>query len=138
METLCRIRDIYRAIVEFENTFQRRYGLGLNEGMLLCTLSKADACTSGEIASVMGLTCSNTSKVIASAEKKELIERTLGNCDKRQMYFKLTDRGRAQLAAIRECEPELPELLKTILSENGGQSDLHRTDTVQPPCPQNG
>jgi DNA-binding MarR family transcriptional regulator len=92
--------------------------MGLNEGMLLCTLSKSGPCTSGEIASFLGLTCSNTSKVIASAEKKELIQRTLGDHDKRQMYFKLSKKGKEQLSAIREQDLELPELLKTILPES--------------------
>ena len=37
METLCRIRDIYRAIAEFEVKFMQEFDLSLNEGMLLCT-----------------------------------------------------------------------------------------------------
>ena len=36
METLCRIRDIYRAISEFEVQFMQEFDLSLNEGMLLC------------------------------------------------------------------------------------------------------
>jgi DNA-binding MarR family transcriptional regulator len=116
METLCKIRDIYRSIVEFENTFQQHYGLGLNEGMLLCTLLKSGQYSSGEIASALGLTCSNASKVIVSAEKKGLLQRTLGDSDKRQMYFTLTEKGEALLATIRESDLALPELLKTIVS----------------------
>lgn len=38
MEALCKIRDIYRAIAEFEGQFVQQYDLSLNEGMLLCTL----------------------------------------------------------------------------------------------------
>ena len=38
METLCKIRDVYRAIAEFEVQFTQMYDLSLNEGMLLCTL----------------------------------------------------------------------------------------------------
>ncbi|MDR3367088.1 MAG: MarR family transcriptional regulator [Prevotellaceae bacterium] len=116
MKTLCRIRDIYRSIVELEGALQRRYGLGLNEGMLLCSLSRLGSCTSGEVAALLGLSCSNTSKVIASAEKKGLIQRALGDHDRRQMYFVLTEKGQAQLSLVREHDLELPELLKTILS----------------------
>lgn len=36
MDTLCKIRDMYRAIAEFEIRFEKAYQLGLNEGMLLC------------------------------------------------------------------------------------------------------
>ena len=32
METLCRIRDIYRAIAEFEVQFMQEFDLSLNEG----------------------------------------------------------------------------------------------------------
>jgi DNA-binding MarR family transcriptional regulator len=64
----------------------------------------------------LGLTCSNASKVIASAEKKELIQRSFGNNDKRQMYFSLTEKGKEQLSAIRGFDLEFPELLKKILS----------------------
>lgn len=42
MDSLCKIRDIYRAIATFEAEFEKHYNLTLNEGMLLCTLSKAE------------------------------------------------------------------------------------------------
>ena len=50
METLCRIRDIYRAIAEFEVKFMQEFDLSLNEGMLLCTLLNTPKLTSSEIA----------------------------------------------------------------------------------------
>jgi DNA-binding MarR family transcriptional regulator len=118
MYQLCKIRDIYRAILEFENVFQNRYGMGLNEGMLLCTLSKTAQCSSGEIAVCLGLSSSNTSKVIASAENKGLIQRALGNNDRRQMYFSLSEKGREKLADICKFDMKLPELLEKIVSRS--------------------
>ena len=50
METLCKIRDVYRAIAEFEVQFTQMYDLSLNEGMLLCTLLNTPKLTSSEIA----------------------------------------------------------------------------------------
>ena len=35
MEDLCKIRDVYRAIAEFETQFMQQYNLSLNEGMLI-------------------------------------------------------------------------------------------------------
>lgn len=93
MEALCRIRDIFRLINDFESEFQIKYGICMNEGMLLCTLMKQGQCTSGKLAEMLGLTLSNTSKVIASVEKKGLLERKLGKEDKRQMHFVITDMG---------------------------------------------
>ena len=99
MEPFCKIRDFYRAITDFETRFEKRYGLCLNEGMLLCCL----------------LTHSNTSKVIRSVEKKGLIERILGDDDKRQMYFSLTQEGERCLKELECCDVEIPDVLKKIL-----------------------
>ena len=82
METLCKIRDLYRAIAEFETRFEKAHQLCLNEGMLLCCLSRKKRLSSGEIAEQLGLSNSNTSKVIRSVEDKGYIERNLGDCAK--------------------------------------------------------
>lgn len=94
METLCKIRDIYRAIAEFEVQFTQMYDLSLNEGMLLCTLLNTPKLTSSEIAEALGLSASNTSKVIRSVEEKKLITRLIGKEDKRQMRFFLRQKAR--------------------------------------------
>lgn len=115
METLCRIRDIYRAIAEFEVKFTQEFGLSLNEGMLLCTLLNAPRLTSGEIAEALGLSASNASKVIRSVEEKRLITRLVGKSDKRQMHFALTSEGKNRITAIKESPPEIPPLLQQIV-----------------------
>ncbi|MDL2252023.1 MarR family transcriptional regulator [Odoribacter sp. OttesenSCG-928-J03] len=117
METLCQIRDIYRSIAEFEMQFEKVYDLCLNEGMLLCTLSKVEKLTSGQLAELMGLSLSNTSKVIKEVENKGLIMRLLGNTDKRQMYFSLTPAGKKKLDSIKSAEIELPDLLRVVVDK---------------------
>ena len=59
MEVLCKIRDIYRAIAEFEAQFEQAYGLSLNEGMLLCTLLSRGKLSSSEVAEALGLSASD-------------------------------------------------------------------------------
>lgn len=115
MKTLCRIRDIYRAISEFEAQFQNEHNLNLNEGMLLCSLHNNGVLSSGEIAHILGLTASNASKVITSAEKKGLIKRELGNSDKRQMNFSLTSAGEKVITAIECDKVKIPEMLESII-----------------------
>ena len=115
METLCKIRDLYRAIAEFEICFEKAHHLCLNEGMLLCCLSRKKRLSSGEIAEQLGLTNSNTSKVIRSVEDKGYIARTLGACDTRQLYFSLTAEGKKILTEMECCNIEIPELLKSVL-----------------------
>ena len=87
METLCKIRDLYRAIAEFETRFEKAHHLCLNEGMLLCCLSRKKRLSSGEIA----------------------------DCDKRQMYFSLTAEGKKILKEMECCNIEIPELLRSVL-----------------------
>ena len=70
MDRLCKIRDIQRAVNQFEQGFEKTYGICLNEGMALCSLLKAGSLSSGEIGELLGLTSSNNSKVIGSIEKK--------------------------------------------------------------------
>lgn len=115
METLCKIRDIYRSIAEFEVKFQQQFNLCLNEGMLLCSLSKEDRLSSGEIAQILGLSTSNTSKVIKSVENKGYIIRVLGDTDKRHMYFSLTIEGLKRLQQIQSDSVEIPDILKALL-----------------------
>jgi DNA-binding MarR family transcriptional regulator len=115
MENLCKIRDIQRSVMEFEQTFEKRFGICLNEGMVLCSLTKKEKLSSGEIGESLGITSSNTSKVIASAEKKGLIKRFLCKEDKRQMLFSITEKGQQLMKSINCEEIDLPDLLKQAI-----------------------
>ena len=114
MEPLCRIRDIFRSINDFENQFQEKYGICLNEGMLLCTISKIGKCSSGKIADVLGLSSSNASKVIVSMEKKGLIDRIVGEEDRRQMHFILTEKGIKSLESFKCDSKEILAVIERI------------------------
>lgn len=115
MEALCKIRDVYTAIERFEVEFENEYNLSLNEGMLLCTLLEFEMLTSTDLAKKLGLTCSNTSKVIKSIEGKNFIDRELGKKDKRQMYFSLTEEGMEKIKTIKTAKINIPKELKVIL-----------------------
>lgn len=115
MKALCTLRDIFRSIRDFEEAFQQKHDLCLNEGMLLCSL-KDGQMTSTELAEKLGLTPSNTSKVIKQVESKDFIERILGKEDKRQMYFSLTESGKKKLAVIKKEQSKIIELLDVIAS----------------------
>lgn len=117
ISTLCRIRDIQRSIITFETFFSKEYGISLNEGMLLCSLLKMNSLSSGELSQLLGLTLSNTSKVILAAENKGLIHRILGTSDKRQMYFSLTQKGKDLIANIRCQKIDIPDVLKELVIE---------------------
>ena len=112
MEKMCKIRNIYRSIISYEAKLQKRYGICLNEGMLLCSLLATEQLSSGEIAAALGLTAS---KVLSNAEEKGFVSRTLGKHDRRQMYFVLTDRGRELISTINNDEIALDELLEKAI-----------------------
>lgn len=120
MDKLCKIRDLQRCIMQFETEFNKIFGIGLNEGMALCSLKNAQQLTSGELSELMGLTPSNTSKVLRSVEEKGLVIRLLGKEDKRQMYFTLSPEGRSLIEHIAGQEISLPENLEKILGNGQG------------------
>ena len=113
--TICKIRDLYRSIAEFEASFQDQYDLCLNEGVLLCTLGDQKY-SSSEIAESLGLTNSNTSKVIKSVENKGLVKRNIGKEDKRQMYFALTKSGQQLLSKLKCADLNLPTALQDVIN----------------------
>lgn len=113
-EILCRIRDLQRAIIQFETDFEKCYGICLNEGMTLCSLKKKGRLSASELGDLLGLSHSNMSKVIKSVEKKGYVERVVGEIDKRQMYFSLTDSGDRLIGSVNCDMSQLPEILQTI------------------------
>lgn len=117
MDKLCKIRDIQRSIIHFELRFEKEFGICLNEGMALCSLNKSGSLSSGEMGELLGLTASNTSKVIRSVEKKGFIKRNMGDKDKRQMYFSLTRQGQQLIDSIHCHELELSPLLHELLEK---------------------
>lgn len=118
MDILCKIRDLQRAVNQFETSFERCYGISLNEGMALCSLSTKEPLCTGELGEQLGLTPSNTSKVIRSMESKGLIERELGERDHRQMYFHLTEAGRTMHGKACCRKAGIPELLEKYIDAN--------------------
>ena len=115
MDNLCKIREIQRSVNIFERSLEDNFGISLNEAMTLCSLSKNEKLSSGQVSDMLGLTPSNTSKVIASIERKGFIKRIIGECDKRQMYFTLTDKGTTLLGSISCDKMDITPLLASIL-----------------------
>lgn len=110
--TICKIRDIMRSIAAIEQELELQHGLNLNEAMLLCSLSEVESLKSGELAERLALRCSNCSKVISSAERKGLVNRQLGEIDKRQSFVSLTPLGYERLAQVKATHLPLPEFLQ--------------------------
>ena len=95
------MRDLYRSLALLETRLSETYGLSLNEETVMA----------GVVVERTGLTASHASKMIRSVEEKGLLVRTLGEKDKRQMYFALTDKAKEKLEDIRKHGIEIPDLL---------------------------
>ena len=93
MDKLCRIRDLQRAVMRFEADFEAHYGISLNEGMTLCSLSQCEKMCPGELGEALGLTPSNMSKVLRSVESKGLAVREMCCKDRRQFFYSVTAAG---------------------------------------------
>lgn len=110
---LCLLRDIFRTIKNFEEEFQKKHDLCLNEGMTLCSL-KEGKMSSSDLAEKLGLSASNMSKVIKSIEDKGFVARILGDEDKRQMFFTLSIKGKEKLYSLKCEEQSLDSVLDSI------------------------
>ena len=115
MKTICVMRDIFRAMGHFEIAFEEAYQLSLNEAMILCALREAQAeMTATNLSKRTELSPSHTSKMLRILEEKKLIERTLGDEDRRLMKFNLTKNGKKRVDELEIEKVEIPELLRPL------------------------
>ena len=115
MKTICAMRDVLKAMGNFETAFEKMYQISLNEAMILCALKEAsDKVTATNLAKQTELSPSHTSKMLRILEEKGLIVRSLGSEDRRQMYFHLTHTGKQRVNELELDKVEIPDLLKPL------------------------
>ena len=110
-----KVHSIFRAVIEFERALENTFNININELMLLCMLANKETLLAGEIASEMGLTRSNASKVIAALERKGYLERHACKNDSRCQRCSITKEGLEQMEHIN-CDsfPPPPNLAAYI------------------------
>lgn len=116
-ECIQKLRNVYKAIGNFETEMQKAVGLNLNEAMVLCLLSNGSMMLAGDIAEKMSLTRSNASKVIAVLEKAELILRETCPEDSRCQKFHISDKGRKKIREMKSrltMPEEIPALCRCM------------------------
>ena len=111
MKTICAMRDVFKAMGNFETAFEKMYQITLNEAMILCALKEAsDKVTATNLSKQTELSPSHTSKMLRILEEKGL----LGSEDRRQMYFHLTQLGKQRVTELELDKVEIPDLLKPL------------------------
>ena len=114
MKTICAMRDVFKAMGNFETAFEKMYQITLNEAMILCALKEAsEKVTATNLSKQTELSPSHTSKMLRILEKG-LIVRSLGSEDRRQMYFHLTHTGKQRVNELELDKVEIPDLLKPL------------------------
>ena len=116
MKTICAMRDVFKAMGNFETAFEKMYQITLNEAMILCALQEASPnnMTATSLSKRTELTPSHASKMLRILEEKELIVRTLGEEDRRLMQFHLSQSGKKLVRQLALEKVEIPELLKPL------------------------
>lgn len=109
------MRDLYKGLATFEESFHKKHGLNINEAMAICSLCDK-ILSASEIAAFIGMSSSHCSKTIGSIEKKGLICRKMGENDKRQMHFSLSEMGKDKLDKLKSVEMEIPELFLPLFA----------------------
>lgn len=117
-EPICVLKDIYKALYNFEKSFAETNGITINEGMILCCMKDGKSRTANELCDFVGLSNSRVSRIITTVEAKGFIAREMGAKDKRQMIFSLTNVGKRKIQEMLQQEMDFSELgnqLSTIM-----------------------
>ena len=116
MESICALKDIYKALYQFEKEFSECYNITINEAMLLCCMKDGKEKTAGALCEYIGLSNSRVSKVIIAVEKKGYISRCISPEDKRQMLFSPTVAGKEKIQSMQQAQIEFEQLYSTLRS----------------------
>lgn len=131
MEEICKLKDIYKSLYNFEKEFAERNGITINEGMVLCCMKDGRSRAANELCDFIGLSNSRVSRIITTVESKGYIVREMGTTDKRQMIFSLTEEGKIKIKEMMKQDINLSGLVKSltdiihltpVLSEGRGSS----------------
>lgn len=106
MKNLCKIKEVFKKIHQFEQKLNNDINVTINEAMVLCCLYETIKC-SGDISVDTGISASRTSRVLLSLEQKGYITRSFSDTDKRKMMFELTTKGVKKQLEIKNIELDL-------------------------------
>ncbi|NDV97328.1 MarR family transcriptional regulator [Dysgonomonas sp. 521] len=114
MEKICKLKDIYKSLYNFEKEFAERNKITINEGMVLCCMKDGRPRAANELCDFVGLSNSRVSRIINTVESKGLIVREMGTADKRQMIFSLTEDGKKKIGEMMKQDIDLSGLVKSL------------------------
>ena len=97
MKTICMMRDLYKALAEFEAQFEKEYALSLNEAMILCALQEVkEEMTSTALSARTGMAASHIQSYQSSG--REGIDKKSLRKDRQKANVFQPDPGRERTA----------------------------------------
>ena len=115
MESICKLKNIYKSLYTFEKEFAEKNNITINEGMVLCCMKDEKPRTANDLCEFVGLSNSRVSRIINTVETKGYILREMGSIDKKQMIFSLTEEGRNKIKEMMKHEINLSALIKELV-----------------------
>lgn len=116
MNSICKLKDIYKTLHEFEASFLKQYGITVNEGIIICMLGDGPLKV-GEICADCSLSNTRLSKVLGSLETKGYVQRTIDSSDRRVVMVELTPLGVEKRSTMSEEQVCIPEALSKLLEK---------------------
>lgn len=110
---LCSIRDIYKAIGEFEQQFHKQFHVHFSEAMIMCILSE-EANTAEGLMKKSGIAERLILNDLQTLEDVKMIEKTL-LADIQAFSYALTDLGEEKIHAIKTGELPLSDMLERLI-----------------------
>lgn len=113
IQCVCMMSNLVKAISELEDSLRNLHGLSLNEAVIMCSIGDS-VVSAGTVSEQTGLKPSHVSKILKALETCGLVERKIGNEDRRQMYFSLSEEGASRLEKLKSEQIPVPAILRTF------------------------
>lgn len=97
MESILKLKDIYKALYDFEKQYAKLNDITINEAIVLYSLREGKPMIASQVYKFVGLSKSRMSRIMFEIENKGYVARQTGAEDKRNIFFSLTSLGRDKL-----------------------------------------
>lgn len=121
LDCVCKLREFGQQIRDFERQLLKDYGVSLNEMVVLYSIG-SERVVIKELSLRTGISIYNVSKIIHSAESKNLLRCLVGKDDKRQKFLLLTDKAKKCLTNFENSGMEIPNSLVKLLENDNVRS----------------
>lgn len=104
------LRQISRASDIYSRKLSQQTGLTMPQLMLMQAIDFAPQCSAGELSTMIALSQATVTNIVRRLESRALLRRERGHHDKRKVFLRLTESGKAMLdGAPQTLQPSFVE-----------------------------